>query len=98
MFILLSGTSIASFGLAVCAIFPSFAAAIGVTATPIVSSVSSLALFGRLFIGSVLAVLAVDVRKRAVKVDVTKPQMIFDYYMYIWSIFYGCYLLLPFAK
>lgn len=64
----------------------------------------------RILVGVVLGLFSVDLRKKAIEVlspytdgilktsgaDFNKS--IFAYYMYVWKIFYGCYLLLPFAK
>ena len=47
-----------------------------------------------------LSLLAFDVRRRALEVESKKSEgaKVFSYYMYVWNIFYGCYLLLPLAK
>ena len=52
----------------------------------------------RVALASTLGLLAVDVSKRAVTVDTTKPDKIFSYYMHIWNIFYACYFLLPLVR
>ena len=39
-----------------------------------------------------------DVKQRAVAVDTNQPTEIFKYYMHIWNVFYGCYLLLPLVR
>lgn len=38
---------------------------------------------------------AFDMRKNALNVDTEKPHAIYDFYMYVWNIFYACYLILP---
>lgn len=45
-----------------------------------------------------LAVMAWDVRRRALVVESESSEQVFSYYMYIWNIFYACYFLLPLAK
>jgi hypothetical protein len=46
----------------------------------------------------VLALFAADAARRGRVVDTNSPDNIFSYYMYMWNIFYGCYLLLPFLS
>jgi len=51
----------------------------------------------RLFSFVMLSVFAWDVQDRAKKIEVEDTSSVFDFYMYIWKIFYACYLLLPLA-
>ncbi len=46
----------------------------------------------------VLSLFALDAARRGRVVDTSSPENIFSYYMYMWNIFYGCYLLLPFLN
>jgi homogentisate phytyltransferase/homogentisate geranylgeranyltransferase len=39
-----------------------------------------------------------SVRERSRNVDPTDPKQVYDYYMYLWKLFYGSYLALPFAR
>ena len=52
----------------------------------------------RVSLAAALSLLAVDVRRRAQTVDITKPDRVFSYYMHIWNIFYACYFLLPLMR
>lgn len=52
----------------------------------------------RITLALVLNLFAIDVTKKANKVDIDKPNMIFKYYMHIWNIFYACYFLLPLVR
>jgi homogentisate phytyltransferase/homogentisate geranylgeranyltransferase len=52
----------------------------------------------RLALGTALAALAGDVRQRASVVDPSQPKVVFEYYMHVWKVFYGCYLLLPLVR
>jgi len=35
------------------------------------------------------------VKAEAENVDAKEPEEVFDYYMFIWNIFYACYVILP---
>jgi hypothetical protein len=49
----------------------------------------------RLAVAAVLALMARDVKVRALRVEAEDPDKVFAYYMHIWNIFYACYMLLP---
>ncbi len=49
-------------------------------------------------VSAILTLFAIDAARRGKVVDTTSPDNIFSYYMYMWNIFYGCYLLLPFLR
>ncbi len=36
--------------------------------------------------------------RRSQSVNTNEPKEIFDYYMYMWKLFYGCYFLLPLLR
>lgn len=38
------------------------------------------------------------VRHRASGVDPEKPKEVYDFYMFLWKIFYASYIFLPFAR
>ena len=61
---------------------------------------SSLQTASKAVLAICLSLLAFDVRRRALEVESKKSEgaKVFSYYMYVWNIFYGCYLLLPLAK
>lgn len=52
----------------------------------------------RLALATILSLFAIDVTKRAEKVDISKPDKIFSYYMHVWNIFYASYFLLPLVR
>ncbi len=52
----------------------------------------------RFFVALGLSFMADDVRRRALQVDADEPKKVFEYYMYIWNIFYSCYILLPLLR
>ena len=52
----------------------------------------------RILLASILSLFAFDVTKRAEKVDISKPDRIFSYYMHVWNIFYASYFLLPLVR
>jgi len=39
-----------------------------------------------------------QLQARARTVDSTAPADVFAYYMHVWNVFYGCYLLLPLTR
>lgn len=49
----------------------------------------------RVGLAAVLALMARDVRHRALRVEAENPDKVFAYYMHVWNIFYACYLMLP---
>jgi hypothetical protein len=49
----------------------------------------------RLALAGLMAYMAWDVREKATEVDPSKPKKVFEFYMYIWNIFYACYVVLP---
>eukprot|EP01038_Epipyxis_sp_PR26KG_P015086 gene15086-20299_t len=61
-------------------------------------SLTSIVLATRLLISLVLGYFAYDVQSRAVETNSQEPKAVFDYYMHIWKLFYGCYLILPFVR
>lgn len=54
-------------------------------------------MIGRVAIASILFSFGMDVYKRAIEVDAKEPKKVFSFYMYVWNIFYACYLVLPLA-
>jgi NAD(P)-dependent dehydrogenase (short-subunit alcohol dehydrogenase family) len=90
--LLLGGSSLAAFASA----FPVISSALsGVAATAALPAATKVS---RAALGAALSALAWDVRTRAVKVNTSAPGDVFDYYMYIWKVFYGCYFLLPLVR
>ena len=85
--VLLVGTSTATLGTL---FVPQLMAVTPVATTAVVAC--------RVALAATLGLLAMDVAKRAVVVDTTKPDKIFSYYMHIWNIFYACYFLLPLVR
>lgn len=45
-----------------------------------------------------LALMALDIRQKAIQVEADRSDEVFNFYMHIWNVFYGCYLLLPLIK
>lgn len=85
LFGLLVGTSVVTLSLAVKALQAS-----GYALTVLQAS--------KFFTPAVFAAFAVDVKQRAIAVKPTDSSCVFNFYMYVWKIFYACYLILPFAK
>jgi len=52
----------------------------------------------RVALSLILLAISADLGRKAMKVDTDNSKQIFDYYMYVWVIFYACYLLLPLAR
>mmetsp|Transcript_27392 Transcript_27392/g.60655 ORF Transcript_27392/g.60655 Transcript_27392/m.60655 type:complete len:390 (-) Transcript_27392:586-1755(-) len=52
----------------------------------------------RTVLSAVLGGFAFDVRSNAIKVEAENPDKVFKFYMRVWNIFYGSYLLLPFYR
>jgi len=57
---------------------------------------STLTQVTRYIAAAMLGIFAIDLRKRALKVEAEDPDKVFSYYMHMWNIFYLCYALLPF--
>ena len=76
------------------------AAGVAVSAASAVakSSLAMTVVASRVALGSALGALAVDVGQRASRVDTSQPKEVFEYYMHVWKVFYGCYLLLPLVR
>lgn len=49
-------------------------------------------------ISSILLMLSFGVRERGKDVHIIQEGKVYEYYMYIWKVFYACYVLLPFLK
>lgn len=60
--------------------------------------VSPLTQSTRFLVALGLSFMADDVRRRALQVDSQDSKKVFEYYMYIWNIFYSCYVLLPLLR
>eukprot|EP01035_Chromulina_nebulosa_P025720 gene25720-33586_t len=60
--------------------------------------ITSYQAISRLVIGSSLLGISYNIYNKSNTIDVKQENIVFDYYMYIWKIFYICYILLPFIK
>lgn len=52
----------------------------------------------KIIISIALAVMALDIRQKAIQVEADRSEEVFNFYMHIWNVFYGCYFLLPLTK
>jgi homogentisate phytyltransferase / homogentisate geranylgeranyltransferase len=65
----------------------------------ILSSTTSLTkVLAKIALSTGLGGMAWDVRRRARQVETDSDSEVFSFYMYVWNIFYACYLLLPLLK
>lgn len=46
----------------------------------------------------ILFAISADLGRKTLKIDTDNSKQIFDYYMYVWVVFYACYLLLPLVR
>lgn len=52
----------------------------------------------KIILGSALMFIASDIKSRAGAIEAKKGDLVFDYYMHVWKVFYLCYVMLPFIK
>lgn len=74
----------------------SLASLLGMKILSIANSYTSKA--AKLIISVSLALMAFDIRQRAIQVEADRSDEVFNFYMHIWNVFYRCYLLLPLIK
>lgn len=52
----------------------------------------------RMIIGTLALVAGISVKIKANNINPEDSEEVYQYYMYLWKLFYGSYLLLPFAR
>lgn len=101
LFALLGGTSALLFGSTLTSVWPNLAAALMPAFPALAMSASSLSpasVLCRVGVAAVLALFTVNLKRRAADVDPVQSTQVSSFYMHMWKIFYGCYMLLPFLK
>ena len=74
----------------------SLASLFGMKVASLASSYASK--IAKLTISVSLALMAFDIRQRAIQVEADRSDEVFSFYMHIWNVFYRCYILLPLVK
>lgn len=88
LFLLLTSTSLAF----------AWGSATAALSNPITSSPSSLLAIYRGCIAAVALAVAIQSRTKGLQVNAQDGKEVYNYYMYLWNIFYQSYLVLPFAR